>query len=71
MKIDRFERRVNALEARLPPVKSNTMAFLEKCTVEELRQLRRIVECGGEPTLEDSTFLEDLEAKYGHVREVE
>lgn len=72
MKIDRFERRVNALEARLLPVKSDTEKILEKLTDDELYQLETIAEkteCDGELTPEESAFLVELEAKYGPVQE--
>jgi hypothetical protein len=67
MRLDRFVRRVYALQARLPTVKNDMKEFLEKCTVQELRQLRKIIERGGEPTPEESSFLEDLETKYGPI----
>lgn len=70
MMIDRFAKRINALEARLPPVKSETQKFLEKCTDEELRRLRVIIDMGYDDRdklpSEDKAFLEDLESRYGH-----
>ena len=70
MKLDGLGRRVGILEARQPRVKSDSEKFLEKCTVDELRSLREIIENGyddlDELPHEDKAFLEDLEARYGH-----
>ena len=68
MKRDGLERRIRVLEARRPPVKSDTQRFLEKLTDDELNQLGAIVEkmdSGEEPTPDESAFLDNLEAKYG------
>lgn len=69
-RLDGLARRIGTLEARQPPVKSDTQKFLEKCTVEELRGLQEIIEKGYEDidmlSPEDKVFLEDLEARYGH-----
>jgi hypothetical protein len=71
MNIDGLDRRIGTLEARLPLIKCDTQKFLEKCTVEELRQLRTIAlrtEDGRKELAgEESRFLTDLEARYGHV----
>jgi hypothetical protein len=72
MKLARLERRIDVLEARLPPVKSDTEKILEKLTDDELYQLETIAEkteSGGELTPEESAFLVELEAKYGPVQE--
>jgi hypothetical protein len=72
MKLDRLEKRVGALEARQPPAKSDTEKILEKCTVEELYQLETIAEkteSGEELTLEESAYLDGLEARYGPFQE--
>lgn len=70
MKLDGLGRRIGILEARQPRVKSDTQKFLEKCTVEELRGLREIIEKGyGDIDMlppDDKAFVEDLEARYGH-----
>lgn len=44
MKLDRLERRIDVLEARLPPVKSDTEKILEKLSDDELYQLETIAE---------------------------
>jgi hypothetical protein len=44
MKQDRLDRRIDALEARQPRVKSDTQKFLEKLTDDELYQLKTIAE---------------------------
>ena len=65
-----LEQRIMTLEARQPPVKSDTQKFLEKCTEEELRRLGEIIEMGYDDLdklpPEDKAFLEDLEVRYGH-----
>jgi hypothetical protein len=66
-KLDGLARRIGTLEARQPPVKSDTQKFLEKLSYEELCQLQMIAEKrenGGEPTTEESVFLDELRAKY-------
>jgi len=69
-RLDGLEKRIGTLEARQPPVKSETQKFLEKCTVEELNRILELTEKGGDnldklPS-EDKAFIEDLEARYGH-----
>jgi len=70
MKLDGLGRRVGILEAKQPRVKSDTQKFLEKCTEEELRRLGEIIEMGYDDIdklpPEDKTFVENLEARYGH-----
>ena len=70
MKLDGLGRRVEILEAKQPPIKSATQKFLEKCTDEELRGLRVIIEKGYDDVdklpPEDKIFVEDLETRYGH-----
>ena len=73
MKIN-LERRIASLEARQPHVKNAVQQFLEKCTDDELHQLETIAEkteIGGEPTPEESIFLDGLEAEYGPFPAVE
>ena len=74
MKRDGLERRIGVLEAMRPPVKSYAEKILEKLTDDELDRVGAIVEkmdSGGEPTSDESTFLDNLEAKYGPVQVVE
>ena len=71
MKLDGLDRRIGTLEARQPPIKSDSQKFLEKLTYEELCQLQKIAEkkeSGGEPTPEESAFLDELEAKNGLIQ---
>ena len=73
-RLDGLARRIGTLEARQPLVKSDTQKFLEKLTYEELCQLEKIAEkreSGGEPTPEESAFLDELEAKYGLIPKTE
>ena len=69
-RLDGLERRIGTLEARQPPIKSDTQKFLEKCTEEELRRLGEIIEMGYDDLdklpPDDRAFVEDLEARYGH-----
>jgi hypothetical protein len=74
MKLHGLDRRIGTLEARQPPVKSDTQKFLEKLTYEELCQLQMIAEKkenGGVPTSEESVFLDELEAKHGFIPKTE
>lgn len=67
MKADSLSRRLATLEARQPPIKSDTQKFLEKLTDDELYQLGAIVEtkeCGGEPTSEEFAFFDGLRVKW-------
>ena len=73
MKIN-LERRIASLEARMPPVKSEWQKFLEKLTDDEVDRVGAIAEkmdSGGEPTSDESAFLDNLEAKYGPVQVIE
>ena len=67
MRHEKLERRVAALESRLPTPedeeKRRRDEFLSKCTDDELDQLIKITE-KDELSPEDITFLEDLEARY-------
>ena len=74
MKRDGLERRIETLESRRPPVKSDTQKSLEKLTDDELDRVGAIVEKmdnGGEPTPDESAFLDNLEAKYGPAQVIE
>ena len=74
MKRDGLERRIENLEARRPPVKSDTQKFLEKLADDELDRVGAIVEkmdSGEEPTPDESAFLDNLEAKYGPAQVIE
>ena len=73
MKIN-LGRRIASLEARMPPVKSEWQKFLEKLTHDELNRVEAIVEkmdSGGEPTSDESAFLDNLEAKYEPAQVIE
>ena len=67
MRHEKLERRVAALESRLPTPedeeKRRRDEFLSKCSDDELDQLIKITE-KDELSPEDITFLEDLEARY-------
>ena len=67
MRRERLERRVAALESRLPTPedeeKRRLDEFLSKCTDDELNQLIKITE-KDEMSSDDITFLEELEAIY-------
>jgi hypothetical protein len=67
MNLDSLERRVATLESRLPTPedaeKRRLDEFLSKCTDDELNRLIAITE-KDEMSSDDSTFLEELEAKY-------
>ena len=67
MRHEKLERRVAALESRLPTPedeeKRRRDEFLSKCTEDELDQLIKITE-KDEMSPEDITFLEELEARY-------
>ena len=67
MRHEKLERRVAALESRLPTPedeeKRRLDEFLSKCTDDELDQLIKITE-KDELSPEDITFLEELEARY-------
>ena len=67
MRHEKLERRVAALESRLPTPedeeKRRRDEFLSKCSDDELDQLIKITE-KDEMSPEDITFLEDLEARY-------
>ena len=67
MRHEKLERRVAALESRLPTPedeeKRRRDEFLSKCTDYELDQLIKITE-KDELSTEDITFLEELEARY-------
>jgi hypothetical protein len=71
MKLEGLDRRIDALESRLPPVKSDTQKFLEKCSDEELRRLKAITMKGEELTEGEKHFLADLEIRYGSIGEAE
>ena len=67
MRHEKLERRVAALESRLPTPedeeKRRRDEFLSKCTDDELDRLIKITE-KDELSPEDITFLEELEARY-------
>jgi len=67
MRPEKLERRVAALESRLPSPedeeKRRRDEFLSKCTEDKLNQLIKITE-KGEMSSDDITFLEELEARY-------
>ena len=67
MRHEKLERRVAALESRLPTPedeeKRRRDEFLSKCTDEELDRLINITE-KDEMSSDDITFLEELEARY-------
>jgi hypothetical protein len=74
MKRDGLERRIGVLEARRPPVKSDTQKILERLDDDELDRVGAIVEKmdrGGKPTPDESAFLDNLEAKYGPAQVIE
>ena len=67
MRHEKLERRVAALESRLPTPedeeKRRRDEFLSKCSDDELDQLIKITE-KDEMSSDDITFLEELEARY-------
>jgi hypothetical protein len=67
MRHEKLERRVAALESRLPTPedeeKRRLDEFLSKCTDDELNQLIKITE-KDEMSSHDITFLEELDARY-------
>ena len=67
MKHEKLERRVAALESRLPTPedeeKRRRDEFLSKCSDDELDQLIKITE-KDEMSSDDITFLVELEARY-------
>ena len=67
MRHEKLERRVAALESRLPTPedeeKRRRDEFLSKCTDDELDRLIKITE-KDEMSSDDITFLEELEARY-------
>jgi len=67
MRHEKLERRVAALESRLPTPedeeKRKRDEFLSKCSDDELDQLIKITE-KDEMSSDDITFLEELEARY-------
>ena len=67
MRHEKLERRVAALESKLPTPedeeKRRRDEFLSKCSDDELDQLIKITE-KDEMSPEDITFLEELEARY-------
>ena len=67
MRHEKLERRVAALESRLPTPedeeKRRRDEFLSKCTDDELDQLIKITE-KDEMSSDDIIFLEELEARY-------
>ena len=67
MRHEKLERRVVALESRLPTPedeeKRRRDEFLSKCSDDELDQLIKITE-KDEMSSDDITFLEELEARY-------
>jgi hypothetical protein len=64
VKLDHLKRRIDGLEDRMPPVKSDTKKILEKCTDDELRRLEAITGKNEDLTEEEIQFLADLEARY-------
>lgn len=71
MKHDALSRRLALLEARQPSEDQAHRAFLSKLTDEELHQLEkaciRTQEWKLPLTDEESLFIEELRAKYGHT----
>jgi hypothetical protein len=67
MRREKLERRVAALESRLPTPedeeKRRRDEFLSKCSDDELDRLIKITE-KDEMSSDDITFLEELEARY-------
>ena len=67
MRHEKLERRVAALESRLPTPedeeKRRRDEFLSKCSDEELNRIIAITE-KDEMSADDITFLEELEARY-------
>ena len=67
MRHEKLERRVAALESRLPTPedeeKRRRDEFLSKCSDDELDRLIKITE-KDELSSDDITFLEELEARY-------
>ena len=67
MRREKLERRVAALESRLPTPedeeKRRRDEFLSKCSDDELDRLIKITE-KDEMSSDDVTFLEELEARY-------
>ena len=67
MRHEKLERRVAALESRLPTPedeeKRRRDEFLSKCSDDELDRLIKITE-KDEMSSDDITFLEELEARY-------
>ena len=67
MRHEKLERRVAALESRLPTPedeeKRKRDEFLSKCSDEELDRMIKITE-KDEMSSDDITFLEELEARY-------
>ncbi len=67
MRREKLERRVAALESRLPAPedeeKRRLDEFLSKCSDEELNQMIKITE-KDEPSPEDIAFMEAMEARY-------
>ena len=67
MRHEKLERRVAALESRLPmpedEEKRRRDEFLSKCSDEELNRIIAITE-KDEMSADDITFLEELEARY-------
>ena len=67
MRHEKLERRVEALESRLPTPedeeKRRRDEFLSKCSDDELDRLIKITE-KDEMSTDDITFLEELEARY-------
>ena len=67
MRHEKLERRVAALESRLPTPedeeKRRRDEFLSKCSDDELDQLIKITE-KDEMSSDDITFLEELTARY-------
>ena len=67
MRHEKLERRVAALESRLPTPedeeKRRRDEFLSKCSDDELDRMIKITE-KDEMSSDDITFLEELEARY-------
>lgn len=59
-----IDRRLAAIEARQPPLKSEWDGILEQCSDEELRQMGDILE-REEVTDEDFEFMLRIKRKYG------
>ncbi len=74
-----LENRLSQLESKLPPPdeleKRRRQEFLSRFSVPELKRLEEIIlrtdRDRSKLTAEETAFLEELEAKYGTLRDIE